>query len=295
MTRRARRITRREFVGGAVAAAGVIAGAPAILRGRNLNDKLNIAMIGVGGRGAANLKGVGAENVVALCDVNRLAVEAAAAQHPASAEVLRPAQGVRPRQRLRRRRREHVRAHPRVLDDARARGRQARLLRETAGLQHLGDAPDSREGGHCQGGHADGHPNPRGRQLPSRRGARAKRSDWTRSGSARLGRTHVGPAEQRGRRSQQGRRLRHRAAGPRAGAARARLGPLAGPGAGATVQLGVRPRTEMVSLVGLRQRHDERPRQSLERPALLGARAARAADHRSDRRAAAIPRSRRRR
>jgi predicted dehydrogenase len=82
MTRRARRITRREFVGGAVAAAGVIAGAPAILRGRNLNDKLNIAMIGVGGRGAANLKGVGAENVVALCDVNRLAVEAAAAQYP---------------------------------------------------------------------------------------------------------------------------------------------------------------------------------------------------------------------
>ena len=82
MTRRARRITRREFVGGAVAAAGVIAAAPAILRGRNLNDKLNIAMIGVGGRGAANLKGVGAENIVALCDVNRLAVDAAAAQFP---------------------------------------------------------------------------------------------------------------------------------------------------------------------------------------------------------------------
>ena len=37
-------ITRREFVGGALAA-GVVAGAPAILRGRNLNDKLDIAFI----------------------------------------------------------------------------------------------------------------------------------------------------------------------------------------------------------------------------------------------------------
>ena len=47
---RQRQITRREFVGGAVAAAGVITGAPAILRGRNLNDKLNIAFIACGGR-----------------------------------------------------------------------------------------------------------------------------------------------------------------------------------------------------------------------------------------------------
>ena len=34
----------------AVAAAGVVAGAPAILRGRNLNDKLDIAFIACGGR-----------------------------------------------------------------------------------------------------------------------------------------------------------------------------------------------------------------------------------------------------
>ncbi len=82
MTRRDRQITRREFVGGAMAAVGLAAGAPAILRGRNLNDKLNLAIIGAGGRGAANLKGLGSENVVALCDVNRLAIDAAAAQHP---------------------------------------------------------------------------------------------------------------------------------------------------------------------------------------------------------------------
>jgi predicted dehydrogenase len=78
---KARSLTRREFVRGAVAA-GMVAGAPALLRGQNLNDKLNIAIIGAGGRGAANLKGVLSENIVALCDVNRTAVEAAAAAHP---------------------------------------------------------------------------------------------------------------------------------------------------------------------------------------------------------------------
>ena len=35
------------------------------------NDKLNIAIIGAGGRGGANLGGVAKENIVALCDVNR--------------------------------------------------------------------------------------------------------------------------------------------------------------------------------------------------------------------------------
>jgi hypothetical protein len=47
---RNRQMTRREFVGGALATAGVITGAPALLRGRNLNDKLNIAFIASGGR-----------------------------------------------------------------------------------------------------------------------------------------------------------------------------------------------------------------------------------------------------
>ena len=52
--RRQRAITRREFVGG-LAAAGIVTGAPALLRGRNLNDKLNIAFIACGGRGLASL------------------------------------------------------------------------------------------------------------------------------------------------------------------------------------------------------------------------------------------------
>lgn len=44
-------------------------GAPAIVRGLNLNNKLNIAVIGTGGRGAGNLGAVASENIVSLCDV----------------------------------------------------------------------------------------------------------------------------------------------------------------------------------------------------------------------------------
>ncbi len=52
---RQRQITRREFIGGAVAAAGVFGAAPAFLRGQNLNSKLNIAFIAAGGRAGASL------------------------------------------------------------------------------------------------------------------------------------------------------------------------------------------------------------------------------------------------
>src|SRR5687767_15280031 len=96
-----RQVTRREFVGGALTAAGVLTGAPALLRGRNLNDKLNIAFIACGGRATASLAELtiapdrqvrenGAasavphpdENVVVLCDVNQNAVDAAAQRFP---------------------------------------------------------------------------------------------------------------------------------------------------------------------------------------------------------------------
>ena len=75
------RLTRRQFTQRALAGSALMA-APALLRGRNLNSKLNLAFIGTGGRGARNLQGLGGENVVALCDVNVMNLEAAAAQHP---------------------------------------------------------------------------------------------------------------------------------------------------------------------------------------------------------------------
>ena len=100
MSKRQRRITRREF-GTTLAAAGVFAAAPAILRGRNLNDKLNIAFIACGGRANASLGELTItpgrppaadadapaaphpdENVVVICDVNQNAIDAAAQRFP---------------------------------------------------------------------------------------------------------------------------------------------------------------------------------------------------------------------
>ena len=75
-------LTRRNFVGGAAALAGAaVLGFPAILRGRNLNDKLNLAVIATGGRGASNLGDVSSENIVALCDVNEHNLAAAVGEH----------------------------------------------------------------------------------------------------------------------------------------------------------------------------------------------------------------------
>jgi predicted dehydrogenase len=75
------KITRRKFCATTLATAGALA-APAILRGQNLNSKLNIAMIATGGRGGANLNSVSSENIVSLCDVNARALDGAGEKHP---------------------------------------------------------------------------------------------------------------------------------------------------------------------------------------------------------------------
>src|SRR5438874_10109481 len=76
-----RKTNRRQFLKTTAAAAAVLA-APNFLRARGAVDRLNIAMIGSGGRGGANLRGVASENIVALCDVKASAVERAAEGHP---------------------------------------------------------------------------------------------------------------------------------------------------------------------------------------------------------------------
>jgi predicted dehydrogenase len=80
-------LNRRQFLAINTAAGLGVLGAPALLKGASPNEKLNLAFIGVGGRGGANLaslalqsgkggrNGVAGEprediNVVALCDVN---------------------------------------------------------------------------------------------------------------------------------------------------------------------------------------------------------------------------------
>ena len=63
-------VSRRQFNRTALGAAVAAMSAPAFLRGQNLNGKLNIAVIGAGGRGAADSEAVQSENIVALFDVN---------------------------------------------------------------------------------------------------------------------------------------------------------------------------------------------------------------------------------
>lgn len=98
-------MTRREFVGvGSLAIGGLMTGgAPAILRGQNLNSKLDIAFIGAGGRANASLReltiipgeppGRGDrsndpnvphpdENAVVLCDINENTLRQAQQRYP---------------------------------------------------------------------------------------------------------------------------------------------------------------------------------------------------------------------
>ncbi|MHC4511861.1 MAG: Gfo/Idh/MocA family protein, partial [Planctomycetota bacterium] len=76
--------TRRTFLkDSAAAGAGLVILKSGILKaGASPNEKLNIAIIGVRGRGGANLRGVKGENIVALCDVNAKNLAEAAKQYP---------------------------------------------------------------------------------------------------------------------------------------------------------------------------------------------------------------------
>jgi len=83
-----RKSSRRQFLNQATAAGIVTIAAPAIVRGRGLNDKLNLAIIGAGGRGAANLKDVESENIVILCDVNEEGINKAATKHTQARKIV---------------------------------------------------------------------------------------------------------------------------------------------------------------------------------------------------------------
>lgn len=68
------RVARRHFLKASVGAgAGALVLRSGVLaRGQSPNEKLDVACIGVGGRGAANVNGIAGagENIVALCDVD---------------------------------------------------------------------------------------------------------------------------------------------------------------------------------------------------------------------------------
>ena len=69
---------RRQFL----TATTVAFGFPYVGRVLGANEKLNIGVVGVSGRGGGNLKGVSGENIVALCDVDNARLTGAAKQFP---------------------------------------------------------------------------------------------------------------------------------------------------------------------------------------------------------------------
>ena len=76
---------RRTFIKTTGAAGLIATTGPNLLLGAakdSPNEKLNIGIIGAGGRGSANLRGVSSENIVALCDVNVQTLEAVHKKYP---------------------------------------------------------------------------------------------------------------------------------------------------------------------------------------------------------------------
>ncbi len=64
-------LSRRGFITTSTLAAGALTlGMPAIVRGQHLNSRLNVACIGIGGKGRSDTDACAGENIVALCDVD---------------------------------------------------------------------------------------------------------------------------------------------------------------------------------------------------------------------------------
>ncbi len=78
------RVTRRQVLQSAGGlGVGLFVSASSLAReSRSPNEKLNIGIIGVAGRGAANTRSVSTENIVALCDVDERRLAKAAQKHP---------------------------------------------------------------------------------------------------------------------------------------------------------------------------------------------------------------------
>ncbi|MHC4324806.1 MAG: Gfo/Idh/MocA family protein [Planctomycetota bacterium] len=85
MSKGSKNTSRREFLQGAAGAVTAFTIVPSHVLGRAgqtaPSNKLNIAIIGVGGRGGASVNGCGGENIVALCDVDTRRMEEASKKH----------------------------------------------------------------------------------------------------------------------------------------------------------------------------------------------------------------------
>lgn len=77
-------ITRRNFIRYSTLASVAVLTAPSIIHGQNLNEKIRVACIGVGGKGSSDTdsaKSLGGE-IVALCDVDENTLNAKAQKYP---------------------------------------------------------------------------------------------------------------------------------------------------------------------------------------------------------------------
>jgi predicted dehydrogenase len=78
-------VTRRNFLQTTGLGTGaMLLGAPAIVRGQNLNSRINIASIGVGGKGDSDVNDAAkcGGTIVALCDVDGRTLDKKGAQYP---------------------------------------------------------------------------------------------------------------------------------------------------------------------------------------------------------------------
>ena len=83
------RHSRRQFIRySSLALGSTVLTGPYLLRARNLNDKVNIAQIGAGGKGESDTECCSAENIVALCDVDQTTLDRRHEKYP-GAKVFR--------------------------------------------------------------------------------------------------------------------------------------------------------------------------------------------------------------
>lgn len=79
-----RRANRRDFLKQAslFGAGFLVVSSRVLAKGQSPNEKLNIGIVGVAGRGGGNMQAVAGENIAALCDVDDNKLAAAAKQFP---------------------------------------------------------------------------------------------------------------------------------------------------------------------------------------------------------------------
>ncbi|HEY0456431.1 MAG TPA: Gfo/Idh/MocA family oxidoreductase [Verrucomicrobiae bacterium] len=83
MNSHASSLTRRKFIQRSTLATGTfLASAPYLLRAQGANNKLNIAVVGAGGKGASDTDSCASENIVALCDVDENTLKDRARKYP---------------------------------------------------------------------------------------------------------------------------------------------------------------------------------------------------------------------